>query len=176
MHCLAIRRGKSPPHAPLGFRLCLQTQLLLAARASLENPALLPVRASRALWLSLSDLCLRSWPAQPAAQFDAAARGAAFADLTRPLVLTFQQAAAAGHAANGGEASLAVAAAARHAGAVAAAIVQSYAGSPKVGRLQGRGNVPPCISTAPQCCRVAASAALCSAVWLPPSPRQLCKC
>ena len=73
-------------------------------------------------------MALRSWPAQPAAQFDAEARAAAFGSLADPLVQLLQQAAA-----HGSEAE-AAAAAVRQAAAVAAGIVQSYAGSPKAVR------------------------------------------
>ena len=99
------------------------------AHASLAAPALLPTRACRALWLSLSDLALRCWPAQPAAQFDAEARSAAFTSLVAPLVQLFQQAAAA--ASGGGGLAGEAAAAARSAASACACIVQSYSDSPK---------------------------------------------
>lgn len=105
-------------------RAPLRPQALLHAyHAALSNPALLPLRASRALGLSLSDLSLRSWPAQPAAQFDAAARSAAFASVAAPLVQLLQAAAAAPAAAPAGVV--------QQAAAVATTVVQSYAGSPK---------------------------------------------
>jgi hypothetical protein len=108
----------------------VQAQLRQAAQASLgrQLPLALPVKASRALWLSLSDLALRSWPAQPASQFDAEARAVAFGSLVAPLVKVLQRAAA-----HGSEME-AEAAAVRQAAAVAAGIVQSCAGSPKAVR------------------------------------------
>lgn len=106
----------------------MQVQLRQAAEGCRQLPLALPVKASRALWLSLSDLSLRSWPAQPPSQFDTVARGAAFTSLVAPLVGLLQQAAARGVA------SEAEAAAVRQAAAIAAGIVQSYAGSPKAVR------------------------------------------
>ena len=110
--------------------MCVQAQLRQAAQASLgrQLPLALPVKASRALSLSLSDISLRSWPCQPASQFDAEARSAAFGSLVEPLVQLLQQAAVHG---SGTEAE---AVAVRQAAAVAAGIVQSYAGSPKAVR------------------------------------------
>ena len=125
---LPCTRRLPHPHCP---SLCpLPTQplqaLLQAHRASLGSPGLLPLRAARTLGLCLSDLSLRCWPAQPAAQFDAEARSAAFAAVAGPLVQLLQAAAVAG--ASGGEAA---AAAVRQAAAVATSVLQSCAGTPK---------------------------------------------
>lgn len=112
-----------------------------AYHAALANSALLPLRASRALGLSLSDLALRSWPAQPAAQFDAAARSAAFGSVAAPLVQLLQAAAASPGAAPAGVV--------HQAAGVATTVVQSYAGSPKPLRsIVASGLVSPALPAA----------------------------
>ncbi|PRW61041.1 Tubulin-folding cofactor B [Chlorella sorokiniana] len=122
---IALSSALKPPPALLGaLWSSQQAQVLLRAyHAALTNPALLPLRASRALGLSLSDLALRSWPAQPAAQFDASARSSAFASVAAPLLQLLQAAAATPGAAPAGVV--------QQAAGVATTIVQSYAGSPK---------------------------------------------
>ncbi|KAI3429302.1 hypothetical protein D9Q98_005397 [Chlorella vulgaris] len=105
----------------------VQKQLLQVAAAGLGVPPRLPMRACRALGLTLSDLSLRSWPAQPAAQFSTEQRSAAFDTLANPLVQLLRQAAAVSGGGLGPEAAAAV----RQAAAVAACVVQSYSGSPK---------------------------------------------
>lgn len=114
---------------PASTRCYVSLQALLHVyQAALANPTLLPLRACRALGICLSDLALRSWPAQPAAQFDAESRGAAFTSVATPLVQLLQAAAAAPGSAGSGNGAAAV----RQAAAVATSVVQSYAGSPKV--------------------------------------------
>ncbi|KAL4856757.1 putative sphingolipid transporter spinster 2 [Chlorella vulgaris] len=105
----------------------VQKQLLQVAAAGLGVPPRLPMRACRALGLTLSDLSLRSWPAQPAAQFSTEQRSAAFDTLANPLVQLLRQAAAVSGGGLGPEAAAAV----RQAAAVAACVVQSYSGSSK---------------------------------------------
>jgi hypothetical protein len=110
----------------------LQAMLRRLAADGLAAQGALPLRALRALWLSLSDLSLRCWPCHPGADFDADARAADFAALAAPLVQLLQ---AAGAAAGGGaQLSDAAAAATRRAAAAAAAVVQSYSGSPQTVR------------------------------------------
>ena len=111
------------PSCYLSRTLVTPQVLLHAYHVALSNPALLPLRASRALGLSLSDLALRSWPAQPAAQFDAAARSTAFSSVAAPLAQLLQAAAASPSAAPAGLV--------QQAATVATTVVQSYAGSPK---------------------------------------------
>ena len=97
---------------------CLQV-LHQVAHQSLTNPMLLPSKARRALFVSLSDLALRCWAGQPAAAFDNTARTAQFAMVVDPLLQCLWAAAAAGQGTE-------VAAVAVRAAAAASSIVQVW--------------------------------------------------
>lgn len=123
------------PALPISALQALQQ----AAAQGLATP-LVPVKALRALWLSLSDLSLRSWSGLAASAFPAEAQAAHFGAVAAPLVGCFAEAAvgAAGGSAHSMPAG--AEAAVRRAAAAANGIVLSYAGTPKHvrgGRLGG---------------------------------------
>eukprot|EP00887_Chlorella_sp_A99_P000228 scaffold13.g228.t1 len=126
---ISLASGTKPPAALLRAVVTSQHYQTLqqVAHQSLAASMLLPPKARRALFVALSDFCLRSWAAQPGGNFEAPVRAAQFGTLVAPLLHCLAAAAAEGAAEGALEAAC-------RAAAASASVVQSFFGSPKAVR------------------------------------------